>query len=428
MALSIRCFSPRLGSTADKFGQELGRTKTRKRLENQNSKGKVFFSSFLWIPDPSKCFPQQVTRSDNVWNHIGKLENPTELLIANRYPVEDILFANEVILVKAHNGLCAVYMNWSNEFVCYLNSSNGEIVRSLFFNYTRFEVIVISTFKSDGYTGMRCYAIKTSELYKGKNQARQKLFSEHPIVYPGFIELDNTNARAAIFFGPGKSYRIFSLTDYSPLFDVSSSDVMDIKMTPNSFMAIKLLSFFRAKLVFYDVDAGNAKGDVSFHLIPSADIQFIERCGISILYKQAGNEIHCYNIATRETRIIPHTESCRTQEFLFLYNAKIFLIFVAGKFECYTFEGIHCFTISAQNPLSLSPLCVCPSQRYLVCLSKQNGAIKLHLFDLKTGREEFSSEINANLLKGFKLTSLAFENDSHCIVCGDEVGNIHFWL
>ncbi|KAI5529781.1 hypothetical protein TVAGG3_0328270 [Trichomonas vaginalis G3] len=428
-SLGIRCLSPRISSIPAKNGNNSRHPKPPQKTKYQREKGnRLLFSSFVWFPDTNCSFPQQVVHSDNLWNHIGKLESPMEILISNRFPVDDIIFANEVILIRAHNGLCAVYKNWSNEFIAYINNSHGELVRSVFFNFKRSDVIFISTFKKDKFSGMRGYAISTRDLIEGKIYERRLLFTTDPIVYPGFVELDNTNGRAVLYFGPGKNYRIFSLYDYSEMFSVSSNDVMDIKMTPNSFMSIKLLSIFKFDLIFYDVTTGICQGDLCLPLIPQADLQFIERSGENILFKQNGNPINCYNIATRETRIIPDTEDASTSEFLFLYNRKLFFVFKSGVFLGYTFNGDKALTVSSERRLSLAPLCVDSNQEYLVCTSKGNGICKVHLFDLSTGKEEFSSTVDDGLLKGFRLTSIAYDKDSHCIVCGDEVGEVHFWL
>ena len=406
-------------------------TKSQKRSRKKERINEtLIFSAFQHFRVFSQqIYPLQVVKSDNMWSHIGQLERPLEMLIQNRYPIVDIVFANEVIAVKSFNGLCPIYKNWTNEFLCYANSRGCEIIRSIFFNIKRDELLIVCCSEDDDYTGLSAFAIKSIDLLRCRIDRKVKLFSEKPVKFPGFIEFDSPNGIAVFFSGKDSIYRIFSLSDYSEMYRLSSYNIQDIKLTPGSLILIKFDVANRVDFVFHDIEHGQKKGEYSINIASTGNVEFVERCGLTILIKQAGCPATIYDIQTNETRVIRGTESSNANDFAFLYSAKMFIFYKRGAFEVYTFEGLKTFTFTAKagERLDRSPICVCPSQEYFICTSSTNRQ-RVYMFSLKDGSEVFCSEIDQRLLNGFAMTSIACDDESHCIVCGDEVGTSHFWL
>ena len=399
-----------------------------KNTDHYLHKSDFISSTFKYFPYTSTS-SISIIKSDNMWTHIGQLDRPHEVLIQNRFPIDDIIIANEVIVVRAVNGLCSVYSSWTNEFLCYLNGRNDEIIRSIYFNSKTNEILKISCNGDDDFMGISCYSIKTIDIYHKRVDAVTKLFNDASIKYPGFIEFDSPNSRAVVYPAKNMNFKVFSLNDYSMLYEVPSVDIADIKLTPGALMLIKLSSLLKITLIFHDINEGVMKGVCNIDSDPSSEIEFIERCDTIVVFKQKDKPVHVYDVQTEESIKIHGTERAKTADFAFLYYAKLFLMYRHGYFVAYSFYGEKLFTISPKNGerLEKNPICVSAKQDQFICVTKPPNQ-KIFMFSLKNGEEIFEKRMDPDITSGFRMTSLSSDHPSHSIVCGDEVGTSYFWL
>jgi hypothetical protein len=425
----MRSFAPSSILETSEAQNTLGKSVEKERRKSKANESYSYTAFQRFRSFSQQIYPLRITKIDSMWSHIGQLDYPLETLIQNRYPIIDIVFANEVIAIRSFNGLCSIYSNWSFEFMFYINTVGCEIIRSVYFNPRRDELIIVSCSGEDDYIGLSCFAIKTTDLSMRMTDRKVRLFSDTSIKFPGFVEFDSPNGLAVYYAGRDKSYRIFSLDDYSELYQLSSHDIQDIKLTPGSLILFRCEAANRINIRFHDTQQGKFKGEFTIMISSAVAVEFVERCGFTILLKQVGKPLKVYDIETGETRTMHGTEANTANDFAFLYSAKMFILHKRGTFEIYTFECQKIFTFASKTGEKLlhAPMCVNQSQEYFVCTSNAN-TLKVYMFSLKDGREIFCSEVDRGMMSGFSMTSIACDDESHCIVCGDEVGTSNFWL
>ena len=422
--------SRRIESSPIKFSIVIPYLHKKEEIEKKREKI-VVYSAFQHFLKPDRINKPIPIKNDNMWSHIGELETPIEYLIQNRYPVSEICFVgSDLIAVRSTNGLCAIYKSWTNDFVCYFNGAKGEIIRSIYYNARNGDLLKIVSTEETEYSGIMCMAIKYDDLMKGNIDKCTQIFTDIPLKYPAFFEFDTPNAQAVVYSDAFHCYRFFSLDDYSLLYEIPNKDVSDIKCTPNVLMAIKFQSPITMSLIFHDIVTGTRKGHFIVELTPNSDVEFIERSGPYIIFKQFSMPITIMDLLEKTKTILYGTENTKSSQIAFLYKAFMFLVYRKGYFDVYSFKGDKIYSLRAKNgrKLDVKPIQVSQDQDLIIGMSSNSDKQMIHMFSLTDGNEIFSSEINKRLTNGFSIKTLAIGENPNCIVCGDEVGTTYFWL
>jgi hypothetical protein len=79
--------------------------------------------------------------------------------MARRSFVSELLAAGPYVLVLVHSGLCCAFDAVSGAWLCDVNADAGDVVRSIFFNRRRGELLVVSCHAGDAFRSLRCRAV-----------------------------------------------------------------------------------------------------------------------------------------------------------------------------------------------------------------------------------------------------------------------------
>jgi hypothetical protein len=75
-----------------------------------------------------KSFQPYFTKVDNPWSHIDVSNEFYPSFFKFRSPISEIVTTGPINLIRSQSGLCAIYDSFSLNFICLLNSQQGEIV------------------------------------------------------------------------------------------------------------------------------------------------------------------------------------------------------------------------------------------------------------------------------------------------------------
>jgi hypothetical protein len=304
-------------------------------------------------------------------------------------------------------------------FVCYLHHEPHEIIRSIFFNDFRKEIVKVSVNGSDNFTALRCYATALDRLC-----VWTELFTSDEIAYPGFIEFDGVNGRCLIHEGKRKTYKLRALQTYEMLTQVAGRDVFDMKMTidmllvvgqPNQLtVPVRLIRDKEERVVSLTLDA-------------SGDLELIDRYELCVFVKQHGNDLKIHDLGTGQIRGIPNTAQCSISDFLFLYSNGRMIIKRDGEFNVYTLQGEFLLTLAGSQKLKGTPLAFAFGDDLLLATAQDQFDQWIDVFSLRTGRLLLETYIPPNVHNGYKISAIAYDESSGTIVTGDGFGTVTFW-
>jgi len=198
----------------------------------------------------------RIVFSSNLWGLSYLIPMPHPSLIMNRYPISEIVFARCITIVRALNGLCACYSTNLSKFICFMNSQNGEIVRSVFYNEFDNSVIKVSVLPCDSYSRIRCFVHSLDDILIGNNNDCFEIFGNNTIQYPGFVEFDFLNAVSIVYTGLNNNYRIYSTKNYDKLYELLNKGISDIKISQTSIILLSISHKNKLIISFIDIKIG----------------------------------------------------------------------------------------------------------------------------------------------------------------------------
>jgi hypothetical protein len=305
------------------------------------------------------------------------------------------------------------------DFVCYIHHAHGEIVRSVYFNSIRNEIIKISMHEGDNFRALHCFCAKLEDVTKW-----QPLFDDDEIVSPGFVEFDSRTDRIIVFEGERGNYRVRSLSGYELVYEVESHGIIDRKMTERMLL---IASRANAGEVAIGLHGDGEEMTLNVPVWRDAPLELVDRHELNLFMKQTGKELRVHDLALGKVVSIPETGSLVMSDILFLNAVAKMVIKTNGEFRVFTFQGHYLFTITSPRKLANFPMCVTQRQDLLIATSQTQFDQWITVFSLADGEMLFEAYIPPHVHNGYKISALAYDEPTGMLVTGDSFGTITFW-
>jgi hypothetical protein len=250
------------------------------------------------------------------------------------------------------------------------------------------------------------------------------IFEEDEIAYPGFVEFDSFNHRVIISEGKQSRYKIRDLQTFELLAEISSTGILDLKMSPNALVIIRRMNPAEVSITLCGEQEEVA---VSLPLYRRGEIEIVERNEFSVAIKQSQQDLIIHNLVESTSTAIPETWDLLPDSFVFLNDAKRIAIYINGEFRIYSFQGAYLFTITSGRRLSVSPMATSQDQRFLAALTQDEFDQWINLFSLEDGVMLFETHIPPNQNNGHLITNIAFDETTNILITGTEMGIVDFW-
>lgn len=138
-----------------------------------------------------------------------------------------------MIFALAHSGVCVAFSRETGKRLCYLNTQEDEVVRSLFYNKNNDTLITVSVYATDNYSSLKCRSTPLEFIRRGKpEEGGMPLFEEESLQWPGFVEFDDVNGKVLTYNAQKHTYKVFDLKNYNLLYKITDRTVSEIKVSP----------------------------------------------------------------------------------------------------------------------------------------------------------------------------------------------------
>ncbi|XP_062073035.1 uncharacterized protein LOC133777454 isoform X2 [Humulus lupulus] len=260
-------------------------------------------------------------------------------LLSKRAKIIEIVSAHDIVFALAYSGVCAAFCRETNERLCFLNVSPGEVVRSLFYNKNNDSLITVSVYSSDSFSSLKCRSTRIEYIRRGKPDAGFALFESESLKWPGFVEFDDVNGKVLTYSAQDSIYKVFDLKNYTMLYSISDKHVQEIKISPG----IMLLIFNRASshvpLKILSIEDGTVLKSFNHLLHRNKKVEFIEQFNEKLLVKQENENLQILDVRNTELMEVSKTEFMTPSAFIFLYENQLFLTFRNRTVSVWNFRG-----------------------------------------------------------------------------------------
>lgn len=211
----------------------------------------------------------------------GAAAAPPSLGFCGRGSSSSAATTTMLLLALTAAGGCAAFCRRSGELLAHLNASGDDVVRSIFLNRARGEVVAVSVGRGDAFASLRCRAVPLAAVAACRgaaapaaaaallSAASRPLFEGEELRWPGFVEFDDVNGvvltRSAGSCGagsaggggggggnngdrvaasgpppppPSPTYAVHDLSDYSTRFRVDGSGVREVRTAPGLLLLV----------------------------------------------------------------------------------------------------------------------------------------------------------------------------------------------
>lgn len=317
-----------------------------------------------------------------------------------RSRVEEVVCANGLVIALAHSGACAVFDACRNFCkIGYLNTcASQQVIRSVYHNSRRNELLTVSVLDSDNSTLLRCCAIPLASLRSHCSAANGYIVfeSDERLSWPGFVEFDDVNqimvthkpiVPNALEFAPPfgaatvSVYSVYSLDTYNLLHVFGDlhdqASILEIKLAPGLLMLVYDTRSSHLPLRVIDVYTGELLRDIYHLLHKEKRIEFVELFNHKVLIKQ---EFCCMQLLDIFNKNVRELDLATPKSFVLLFQARVFLAFRrTGPPQVYNEQGELVATFSDHELVntnsvqkqSSSSLCVTSDQQSIVSYCKQ---------------------------------------------------------
>jgi len=261
-------------------------------------------------------------------------------ILKKRTRVVEIVAAKGLIFALAHSGVCAAFSRETNKRICYLNTVDDEVIRSLFYNKNNNSLITVSVYAFDNYSSLKCRSTPLEYIRRGKANEGFPLFESESLKWPGFVEFDDVNGKVLTYNAQDHIYKVFDLKNYNILYSISDKDVQEIKISPGIML---LISEYYGKdyvpLKILSVETGEVLKTFSHKLSSGKGVDFIEQFNEKLLVKQEKENLQIVDVCNGGTTEVSSTDFMTPNAFIFLYENQLFLTFRHRKVEVWNFRG-----------------------------------------------------------------------------------------
>ena len=293
-------------------------------------------------------------------------ENPTNWkldFLKRKSKVTEILSVNENIIITLQNsGVCCVFkrLKWTLKQFGYLNHKPQEIIRSLFHNQSAAAIVIVSVYPVDKKSVLRCRSIPVNEVEQGNFHKSTPILDKEMLEYPGWIELCEVNSRILTHTSENDTYRVWSLRDYTFLFEIKNHDseekLLDVKASPGFLLLLHdstspdMNGVKKQRITLLDIDDGRELYVLNHHV--TTKIELVEQFCDSILIKEQDQDLIIHNIRNPSNSFLKvKISELRLSAFTFLHNTRIFLTFQNhGRVISFNSKGEELCVIHDANP------------------------------------------------------------------------------
>lgn len=268
-------------------------------------------------------------------------ENVT-LYRRTRAKVSEIVAAKNFVFTLTVNGVCMCCDRNTKQFVCCVNQSPDEIIRSLFYNKESDAMILVSVYRVDNYRSLFCKSIKLEHIAASEVDKGTPIFQGEVLTYPGFVEFDDVNRKVLTFSAEASKYKVWALKDYKMLYEIDGSRLRPLyggetKISPG----VMLLGFEPSETELLcrvlDIETGEVTKELKLPLRPGKKIDFIEQFNENLMLKLKDGHLKIFNVSTDSVIEVPEFKT--PNAFIFLYDYRLFLTFMEEAVCVWNFRG-----------------------------------------------------------------------------------------
>jgi len=216
-------------------------------------------------------------------------------------------------------------------------------------------LITVSVYKNDNFSSLKCRSTALHHIEEGMPDKGEAIFQSESLCFPGFVEFDDVNSKVLTYSSLGRVYKIWDLTDYRLMYQISDKSISEIKIspgimlliykqkesepadrpctrttpTPTSYVQLKILS----------IEDGQVLKELKLPLIRDKKVDFIEQFNEKLLVKQESENLQILDVRTGSRMEVSSKEFMTPNAFIFLYENQLFLTFRQRSVEVWNFRG-----------------------------------------------------------------------------------------
>jgi len=250
-----------------------------------------------------------------------------------------LIVADGILFALAQSGVCVTFDRISGRRLCYLNLSEDEVIRSLFFNKTNQSIINVSAYRRDNFSCLKCKSTQLNYIRKGEPDGGLEIFRQETLRWPGFIEFDDINAKVLTFSSDNRTYTIWDIVNYQPLWRIKDMLIQEVKITPGLLLLIYQDDNSQIKFEIRSIEDGNVLKNINYALHAGKKVEFIELFNGKLLIKQETETLNILDIRNNEVIVVSSLQFITPSAFVFLYEHQIFLTFQNHSINVWDFKG-----------------------------------------------------------------------------------------
>jgi len=353
--------------------------------------------------------------------------------LQERSMIVEILSAHSLLFVLSHSGVCTSLDLERKETVGLLNIAPDEVIRSLFYNKANNSLVTVSVFRCDNFSSLKCRTIPIPYIRRGKPDMGFSLFESEALSWPGFVEFDDVNNKVLTYSACEKIYKVWDLTNYTLLYQVSDQNISEIKISPGVMLLIyALCDSTHVPLKIVEIQTGEVLKSFCLTIHKDKKIDFIEQFNEKILIKQENHNLQILDLRTSLVIEVNHTDFVTPSAFIFLSENHTFLTFHESTVTLWNFRGElvarfedHLLWVSE---CSTNTICITAQQDLIISLCKsETGRGTINISDIMTGKCLAKIGCDKPGSVDNNITALFFNEQKKEIYTGNKNGIIQVW-
>jgi WD40 repeat protein len=326
-----------------------------------------------------------------------------------------------------------------------MNIASDEVVRSLFYNKTNTSLITVSVYREDNFSSLKCRSNPLRFVTQPKPNPKEgmlKVLETESLCWPGFVEFDAVNSKMLTFSAANCIYKIWDLTSYKRLYDITGTDeklgkIDEIKISPNIMLIIyeTCEKTKEVPLDVLDIATGKTLKRLRHPLHPKAQIEFIEMFNEKLLLKQASRPLQIIDVNADPPVVmeITTTTYLTPSAFIFLYEAELFLTFLDLNVHVWDFKGNMLQKFESHQSHS-NAVYITSSQDLIISMNHSDVpsvSSSINVSEILTGRclAQISADSSdpSRMAALQDITALYYNEDRNEIIVGNKQGRLHVW-
>lgn len=180
----------------------------------------------------------------------------------------------------------------------------------------------------------------SSAIASGRPELGISLFSSESLQWPGFVEFDDVNKKVLTFSALTKKYKVWDLANYHLMYDMSDSNIEEVKISPGIMLLIMKRHTTSCTLKIVAIDTGEVLQSFHHPLVKGLKVQFIEQFNEKLLVKQKKQPLCMMDVQDpKKSFNISQTNFATPSAFIFLYENQFFLTFIKREIAVWNLKG-----------------------------------------------------------------------------------------